>query len=65
MKNILSGGLFRGHRTYILGAIIAVQAIAGWAVGDLTFVDLVEELPEILGGLGLITLRAGVESART
>ena len=65
MNTFFTGGLLRGHRTYLLGSMIALQAIVGWAVGELTFVELVDKLPEILGGLGLITLRAGVESERT
>ena len=60
MLNFLSGGFLAGYRTYILGILMAAQAIAGWAVGDMTLVELADKLPEILGGLGLMALRAGV-----
>lgn len=60
LNMILTGGFARGYRTYILGAIIALQAIAQWAVGDATLIELLNRLPEILGGLGLMTLRAGM-----
>lgn len=60
---ILSGGFLAGKRTYILGGLLALQAVAGWAVGDLTLVQLIDQLPEILGGLGLMTLRAAKEKS--
>ncbi len=64
ISNILTGGFARGYRTYILGAILALQAVAQWVVGDASLVDLVNRLPEILAGLGLMTLRAGIADAR-
>ena len=39
-------------------SLIALQALVGWAIGDTTLAELVTQLPEILGGLGLMTLRA-------
>lgn len=61
MTSILTGGFAAGYRTYILGAMLALQAIAQYAVGDLTLTSLLTQLPEILGGLGLMALRAGVK----
>lgn len=61
MGTILTGGFLAGYRTYILGGLIVVQAVAGWLVGDMTLVQFIAELPEILGGLGLMALRAGVK----
>lgn len=61
MLNFMTGGFLSGYRTYILGGLLAVQAIAGFAVGDLTLVQLMNQAPEILGGLGLMSLRAGVK----
>ena len=58
--NFITGGFLKGYKTYILGFLVAAQAIAQWAVGDLTLVQLIEQLPEILGGLGLMSLRAGI-----
>lgn len=60
MKHILTGGFLAGFRTYLLGALVALQAVISWAVGDLSLAELIEQLPEILGGLGLMSLRAGV-----
>lgn len=60
MLSFLSGGFLAGYRTYILGALMALQAIALWLVGDSTLNDLISKLPEILGGLGLMSLRAGL-----
>lgn len=61
LGQLLSGGFARGYRTYILGGVLALQAVAAWVVGDATFVELINRAPEILGGLGLMTLRAGME----
>jgi hypothetical protein len=58
---LVSGGFLAGYRTYILGFIVAVQAVAAWALGDMTLAQLIEELPEIAGGLGLMSLRAGMK----
>ena len=57
---ILTGGFAAGYRTYLFGGLLALQAVVQWGVGDLSLADLLAKLPEILGGLGLMTLRAGV-----
>jgi hypothetical protein len=61
MLDFLSGGFLRGYRTYILGGLLALQAVVSWAVGDMSLIELAQQLPEILGGLGLMSLRAGVK----
>ena len=64
LTHILTGGFLAGYRTYVIGAALAIQALAFWAVGDMTLSALVEEIDTILGGLGLMTLRAGVASSK-
>lgn len=59
-KTIITGGFLSGKRTYILGALLAAQAVANWAVGEATLGELVAQLPEILGGLGFMSMRAAV-----
>ena len=59
---LIGGGLLKGQRTYILGGLLAAQAVAGYFVGDMSLPTLMSQLPELLGGLGLITLRAGVSA---
>lgn len=59
---IISGGFLKGYRTYILGFLLAAQAVASWAVGDTSLTALITQLPEILLGLGLMGLRAGVSN---
>ena len=56
----MEGGWLKGYRTYIIGFLLFAQAVVAWLVGDATFMELWARLPEILAGLGLITLRAGV-----
>ena len=58
MLEFLKGGMFRGKRTYILGFVIALQAVASFLVGDTTLAEFMNQVPEILGGLGLVTLAA-------
>jgi hypothetical protein len=60
MLNLISGGFAAGYRTYLMGGLLALQAIIGWAVGDMTFVHLLQQAPEILAGLGLMSLRASI-----
>ena len=62
MMNILTGGFLSGKKTYILGFLIFAQAVASWAIGDTTLAELIALLPEILGGLGLMTLRKGISN---
>lgn len=54
---LITGGFLKGQRTYILGTLLILQALASWAVGDTTLQGLAAELPEIIAGLGLITAR--------
>lgn len=58
MLSILSGGFLAGYRTYILGGLLALQAVAAWTLGDMSLPQILDKLPEILGGLGLMALRA-------
>jgi len=60
LGQIMTGGFAAGYRTYIFGALLALQAVAQWGVGDLSLAALLGKLPEILGGLGLMTLRASL-----
>lgn len=55
---IITGGFLKGYRSYILGALLIVQAVASWMVGDLGLVGLIDQLPEILAGMGILTAKA-------
>ena len=55
---IFTGGFLAGKRTYIIGIILIIQALGGYVLGDLSLSQLIDKLPEILGGMGLMTLRA-------
>lgn len=60
MMKLLTGGFLAGYRTYLLGGLLVLQALINFAVGDIGLTELATQLPEILGGLGLMALRAGV-----
>ena len=62
MLDFLAGGFLRGYRTYILGGLLALQALIGFAVGDISLSELLNKLPQALAGLGLMSLRAGVNN---
>ena len=50
----------KGKKTYILGGLIFLQAFVSLLVGDITIAEFFNELPEMLGGLGFMALRAGL-----
>ena len=58
MLNFLSGGFLKGYRTYIMGGLLALQALLSWGLGDTSLAELLNQLPEIFAGLGLMSLRA-------
>jgi hypothetical protein len=60
--SLLTGGFLRGYRTYLLGFALALTGLVQYLVGDMSFAQLLDRLPEILGGLGLASLRAGVQT---
>ncbi len=62
IASLLTGGLLKGYRTYLLGFALALSGLAQYLAGDLSFAGLLDRLPEILGGLGLASLRSGVEA---
>lgn len=53
-------GALRGYRTYIIGWLIVAEILLRWLVGDIGTLDLLHQLPDVLEGLGLVTLRAGI-----
>lgn len=63
------GGFLKGYRTQILGVATGaggiINALAEWAVGDLSLIALVSALGSnwtlIAGGFGLATLGAKIE----
>ena len=61
---LITGGFAKGHRTQILGVTTALSAIGLWAVGDMSFADLVGKVPIALGGLGLAALGAKVDDTK-
>lgn len=61
-RSLVTGGFLSGYRTYIIGLAVAFQAFASWAVlGEQSLFDFLDQLPEILGGAGLMTARAAID----
>jgi hypothetical protein len=69
---LLRGGFLRGHRAEILGAAAGIgglaDALAHWAVGDLSIISLLGALSRnwalIAGGFGLATLGAKIDRTK-
>jgi hypothetical protein len=59
-RMLLTGGFLVGYRTYILGAVAALSAIASWTVGDVATGDMLKAVAEACLGIGLVTLRLGI-----
>ena len=62
LASLLTGGFLKGYRTYLLGIALALSGLARYLAGDVTLAQLLDSLPEILGGLGLASLRAAVQT---
>ena len=60
---MFKGGFLSGKKTYFVGGLMVLTAFVNWAVTgetDLTGFIQVLTSPEVLNGLGLASLRAGV-----
>jgi hypothetical protein len=66
---IIRGGFLRSHRAQALGVAAGIgglaDALAQWAVGDLSIVSLIRALSQnwalIAGGFGIATLGAKID----
>lgn len=59
---LMVGGFLKGYRTQVLGVSAFFSALALFAVGDMSFVDLVKSIPMMFGGLALTALGAKVNT---
>ena len=62
----MQGGFLSGYKTYIVAAMMVLQAFVRWAVtGEIELVGFLTVLfsPEVLTGFGLGFLRAGVKKS--
>ncbi len=58
-----SGGFLAGYKTYLVSALIVLQALVRWAAeGQITFTEFLDVIfsTDVLTGLGLAALRAGI-----
>ena len=53
-------GILSGKKTYILGGLAILTAVAGFLTGEQDITTTVNAVWEALVGAGLIALRAGV-----
>lgn len=58
IKNVVTGGFLAGNRTYIVGAVAIITAVASYLTGDADLQATLGKVWELCVGLGLITLRA-------
>jgi hypothetical protein len=64
LKYILTGGFLQGYRTYIVALVTLIWAVSDYALGNIGLMDLIQSdrMYHALTGLGLMSLRAGVDS---
>jgi len=64
LKYLLTGGFLQGYRTYVVAIITLLWAVSDYALGNIGLIELIESdrMYHALTGLGLMTLRAGVDS---
>ena len=55
-------GILAGYKTYILGGMIVLTALANFLVGDSSLQQVLQATWEGLVGMGLISLRAGISN---
>ena len=69
---LIRGGFLKGHRAEVLGIAAGIgglaDALAQWAVGDVSIVSLIRALSQnwalIAGGFGLATLAAKIDRTK-
>ncbi len=54
--------VFSGKKTYAVALLLTVQAVVGFLLGEVTWLELWNQLPELLLGPGLAFLRKGMAS---
>lgn len=61
---LLTAAPLKDYRTQVLGGLVFLTGLANWLVGDVTLVELLQNLPAMVGGLGLSTLGAKVNNVK-
>jgi hypothetical protein len=64
LLQLFTAAPLKNYRTQVLGGVVFLTALANWMVGDMSFVDLVQNLPAMVGGLGLSALGAKVNGLK-
>lgn len=64
MISILSGGWAKGYRTQLLGIGVLYGTVVAWAVGDMSLADLVDKLPGLVTGAGLVFVGDKLDSVK-
>jgi len=59
---MFGNGILKGKKTYIMGGLAAIAAIAAYLTGDADLKTTLEAVWQAALGAGLIALRAGVAS---
>lgn len=61
---LLTAAPLKNYRTQVLGGLVFLTGVANWLVGDATLAELLQNLPAMVGGLGLSALGAKVNGVK-
>ncbi len=64
LLQLFTAAPLKNYRTQVLGGVVFVTALANWLVGDMSFADFIQNLPAMVGGLGLSALGAKVNNLK-
>jgi hypothetical protein len=64
LLQLFTAAPLKNYRTQVLGGLVFLTALANWLVGDMSFIEFMQNLPAMVGGLGLSTLGAKINDAK-
>lgn len=64
MADVFQGGFLAGKKSYIVGGLMFLSAIGNYLTGDISLAALITQMPDLLTGLGIVTLRAGIAKGK-
>lgn len=64
LLQLFTAAPLKNYRTQVLGFVVLLTAIANWLVGDMSFIEFMQNLPAMVGGLSITALGAKVNTLK-